>query len=113
MFIGWSFPRWVEIHAGVGFTLETQILLLQSRVRVYTWSLLDVIVVPRLGYGFGEDISRLYEASVMAGLRLRFGHNISFYVMIGPGVAHTELKETKQKKTRFILPFWGGPELRF
>jgi hypothetical protein len=110
--LGWSFPRWVELHAGIGFSLDHVVAIFQSRIRAYTWSVLDLIVVPRLGFGFGSD-TRIYELSAMAGVRVRVGNTLSLYAVIGPGFSHTKLRSPKEEKNGFIAPFWGGTEWRF
>lgn len=112
LLLGWSFPKLVEVHAGIGFSLLHAMLLLQARFKVFSYSFLDLMVVPRLGFSLNKS-RRIYEADALLGLRFRIRRYIGLYAMFGPGVAHTALTTKSVDRTGFILPIWMGVETLF
>lgn len=106
LLLGWSFRRWVEIHAGIGFPAT---LLLQVRVKPYSWRWLDLMIIPRIGVGLRKE-PWTFEAELLLGLRARIGRHFAIYLQLGPGYAQSQWGPVQEKG--FVFPGWLGAELR-
>jgi hypothetical protein len=106
--VGWSFPRWVELHAGLGF--YPVVFLTELRVKPWSWRWLDLIVTPRIAVGMTKAPWTL-EADLLVGLRARMGRYFAMYLQLGPGYAQSSWGPSDKKS--FVLPGWLGAEARF
>lgn len=108
---GWSLGRWLELHGGLGFSTIHAVGLVQARLKVLRWRILDLMVIGRFGVGGGEQ-SLLLHADLLLGFRLKLGRYLGLYAAVGPGYAYASQQNADVTKQSFVLPFWLGAELR-